>query len=55
MLRILYNVNLQVSCELCLKIAWKSFDCPIVSLNEMILYDTPLLKSDIRPRPVSIF
>ena len=44
MLRILhvYTVNLQVGSELCLKIAWKSFDCPIVSLNEVFLYDTPL-------------
>ena len=28
-----YTVNLQVGSELCLKMAWKSFDCPIVSLK----------------------
>ena len=37
-----YTLNLQVGTELCLKIAWQSFDCPIVSLNEVFLYDTPL-------------
>ena len=49
-----YTLKLQVGTELCIDrsvlifvlievlIAWKSFDCPIVSLNKVFLYDTPL-------------
>ena len=35
-----------------LLIDWKSIDCPIVSWQEVFLYDTTL-KIHIRPRPVS--